>query len=284
MSLATLKTNIHPLSADIDELKVTSETHTKSVTPAIQLLSAEKVYPNQTRALQPVDLTIQQGEFVTLLGPSGCGKSTLLKMVSGLEDSTDGKIRLWHQSHEKFANSQRTLSYVFQEASLMPWHTVRKNVRLPLELEGMNQHEADKKVDVALKLVGLEKFSEALPRELSGGMQMRVSIARGLVVEPHLLLMDEPFGALDEITRFKLDSELLELWKKHNLTVMFVTHSIHEAVFLSERIIVMAARPGRVVADIKIDEPFPRTQSFRMSEKFSHYAMQLHDCLINASE
>lgn len=284
MSLATLKSNIHPLSADIDELKVTSETHTKPVAPAIQLLSAEKVYPNQTRALQPVDLTIQQGEFVTLLGPSGCGKSTLLKMVSGLEDSTDGKIRLWHQSHDKFANSQRTLSYVFQEASLMPWHTVRKNVRLPLELEGMNQIEADKKVDVVLKLVGLEKFSEALPRELSGGMQMRVSIARGLVVEPHLLLMDEPFGALDEITRFKLDSELLDLWKKHNLTVMFVTHSIHEAVFLSERIIVMAARPGRVIADIKIDEPFPRTQSFRMSEKFSHYAMQLHDCLINASE
>lgn len=254
------------------------------VVPAVQLLSTEKVYSNGTRALLPVDLTINQGEFVTLLGPSGCGKSTLLKMVAGLEAPSDGRLLLWRKPVERLTQTAHTLSFVFQEASLMAWHSVRKNVRLALELEGVKGTEADQRVEQALTLVGLERFADSLPSELSGGMQMRVSIARGLVIKPDLLLMDEPFGALDEITRFKLDSELLQLWQERGLTVMFVTHSIHEAVFLSERVVVMAARPGRVVADIHIDEPFPRTQEFRLSAKFAEYAMQLHQCLVNASE
>lgn len=252
--------------------------------PAVELLSAEKIYGNGTRALLPVDLKIEQGEFVTLLGPSGCGKSTLLKMVAGLEEPTDGRLLLWRKPVDQLQKNGRTLSFVFQEASLMPWHSVRKNVRLALELEGVPSAEADERVAQALKLVGLEKFAQALPRELSGGMQMRVSIARGLVIKPDLLLMDEPFGALDEITRFKLDSELLDLWQRNGLSVIFVTHSIHEAVFLSQRVIVMAARPGRMVADVKIDEPFPRKQEFRMTPRFAEYAMQLHSYLDDASE
>jgi len=251
---------------------------------AIEALSVEKVYANGTQALRPVDLTIAEGEFITLLGPSGCGKSTLLKMVAGLIEPSDGRLLLWRKPVNKLATTGKHLSYVFQEATLMPWHSVLKNVRLPLELEGVPTEEADRRVAAALQRVGLEKFANALPRELSGGMQMRASIARGLVVEPNLLLMDEPFGALDEITRNTLDSDLLDLWQRHKWTVMFVTHSIHEAVFLSQRVIVMAARPGRVVADIKIDEPFPRSEEFRLTKRFSEYAMHLHNLLVAASQ
>lgn len=257
---------------------------TASAPMAIEALSVEKVYANGTQALRPVNLSIAEGEFITLLGPSGCGKSTLLKMVAGLIEPSDGRLLLWRKPVNKLASTGKHLSYVFQEATLMPWHSVLKNVRLPLELEGVPTQEADRRVAAALQRVGLEKFADALPRELSGGMQMRASIARGLVVEPNLLLMDEPFGALDEITRNALDSDLLDLWQRHQWTVMFVTHSIHEAVFLSQRVIVMAARPGRVVADIKIDEPFPRDESFRLSKRFSEYAMHLHHLLVAASQ
>lgn len=250
--------------------------------PAIEVLSAEKIYSNGTRALLPVNLTINQGEFVTLLGPSGCGKSTLLKMVAGLVEPSDGKLVLWRRdSREK---AQVPLSFVFQEATLMPWSNVQNNVRLPLDLAGVPRAEANTRVSEALELVGLGKFASVLPRELSGGMQMRVSIARGLVTRPKLLLMDEPFGALDEITRNKLDSDLLRLWREQRLTVVFVTHSIHEAVFLSQRVIMMAARPGRVVQDIAITEPFPRNEDFRVSPAFSRYAKQLQDSLLQASQ
>ena len=257
---------------------------TASAPMAIEALSVEKVYPNGTQALRPVNLSIAEGEFITLLGPSGCGKSTLLKMVAGLIEPSDGRLLLWRKPVNKLASTGKHLSYVFQEATLMPWNSVLKNVRLPLELESVPPREADRRVAAALQRVGLEKFADALPRELSGGMQMRASIARGLVVEPNLLLMDEPFGALDEITRNALDSDLLDLWQRHQWTVMFVTHSIHEAVFLSQRVIVMAARPGRVVAEIKIDEPFPRDESFRLSKRFSEYAMHLHHLLVAASQ
>ena len=250
--------------------------------PAIAVLSAEKIYSNGTRALLPVNLTINEGEFVTLLGPSGCGKSTLLKMVAGLTEPSDGKLMLWRRdSREK---TQVPLSFVFQEATLMPWSNVQNNVRLPLDLAGVPRAEANTRVSEALELVGLGKFAHVLPRELSGGMQMRVSIARGLVTRPKLLLMDEPFGALDEITRNKLDSDLLRLWREQGLTVVFVTHSIHEAVFLSQRVIMMAARPGRVVEDIAITEPFPRNEDFRVSPAFSRYAKQLQDSLLQASQ
>jgi NitT/TauT family transport system ATP-binding protein len=251
--------------------------------PAVEVLSAEKTYPNGTQALLPVNLTVQDGEFVTLLGPSGCGKSTLLKMVAGLLQPSDGRLLMWRQPQDRFEAIGKRLSFVFQEATLMPWSSVRRNVRLPLDLAGLPAAEAEPRVLAALQLVGLEKFADNLPRELSGGMQMRVSIARGLVTQPNLLLMDEPFGALDEITRNRLDSDLLQLWQRQNLTVMFVTHSIHEAVFLSRRVVVMAARPGRIVEEFTIAEPFPRTTDFRVSTAFSHYAKQLQDSLLRAS-
>ncbi|WP_255577755.1 MULTISPECIES: ABC transporter ATP-binding protein [unclassified Acidovorax] len=252
-------------------------------TPAVEVLSAEKTYPNGTQALLPVDLTIEEGEFVTLLGPSGCGKSTLLKMVAGLLEPTDGRLHLWRKPVAQLDESGKKMAFVFQSPTLMPWASVQTNVRLPLDLAGVPRAEADARVTEALALVGLSKFAHALPRALSGGMQMRVSIARGLVTQPDLLLMDEPFGALDEITRHKLDADLLDLWRKKKLTVIFVTHSIHEAVFLSSRVVMMAARPGRVVEEFCIDAPYPRTADFMVSPEFSRYAKLLQDSLLRAS-
>jgi len=251
--------------------------------PAVEVLSAEKTYPNGTQALLPVDLRIAEGEFVTLLGPSGCGKSTLLKMVAGMLEPTDGRLLVWRKPVAQIDESGRRMAFVFQSPTLMPWASVRTNVRLPLDLAGVPRKEAEDRVAEALELVGLDKFAGALPRALSGGMQMRVSIARGLVTQPDLLLMDEPFGALDEITRHKLDAELLELWQKKKLTVIFVTHSIHEAVFLSSRVVMMAARPGRVVEQFRIDEPYPRSADFMVSPQFSRYAKTLQDSLLRAS-
>jgi len=251
--------------------------------PAVEVLSAEKTYPNGTQALLPVDLTIEEGEFVTLLGPSGCGKSTLLKMVAGLLEPTDGRLHLWRKPVAQLEESGKKMAFVFQSPTLMPWASVQTNVRLPLDLAGVPRKDADARVADALALVGLSKVATALPRALSGGMQMRVSIARGLVTQPDLLLMDEPFGALDEITRHKLDADLLDLWRKKKLTVIFVTHSIHEAVFLSSRVVMMAARPGRVVEEFHIDAPYPRTADFMVSPEFSRYAKQLQDSLLRAS-
>jgi NitT/TauT family transport system ATP-binding protein len=259
---------------------VTSE---GAAVPAVEVLSAEKTYPDGTHALQPVDLRIEEGEFVTLLGPSGCGKSTLLKMIAGLLEPSDGRLLLWRKPVAQLEASGRKIAFVFQAPTLMPWASVESNVRLPLDLAGMSRAEADRRVADALALVGLRKFATALPRTLSGGMQMRVSIARGLVTEPNLLLMDEPFGALDEITRHKLDAELLWLWRERRLTVAFVTHSIHEAVFLSSRVVMMAARPGRVIEEVAIDEPHPRTPEFMVSPQFSRYARRLQDSLLRAS-
>jgi NitT/TauT family transport system ATP-binding protein len=252
-------------------------------TPAVEVLSAQKTYPNGTQALLPVNLNVREGEFITLLGPSGCGKSTLLKMVAGLLEPSDGRLLLWRKPVNQVESSGHRLSFVFQEATLMPWARVMGNVRLPLDLAGVPEAEAAPRVRSALQLVGLDKFEGALPRELSGGMQMRVSIARGLVTQPNLLLMDEPFGALDEITRNRLDSDLLELWQKQKLTVIFVTHSIYEAVYLSQRVVVMAARPGRIVEEVTIDEPYPRGPDFRVSTRFSQYAKTLQDSLLRAS-
>jgi len=252
-------------------------------TPAVEVLSAHKTYPNGTVALQPVQLTVQEGEFVTLLGPSGCGKSTLLKMIAGLLEPTDGRLLLWRKPVAQLEESQRKLAFVFQSPTLMPWASVATNVRLPLDLAGVPRADAEARVAEALAMVGLAKFAGALPRALSGGMQMRVSIARSLVVQPNLLLMDEPFGALDEITRHKLDADLLALWREKKLTVIFVTHSIHEAVFLSTRVVMMAARPGRITEEVLIDEPYPRTPDFMVTPRFAQYAKHLQDSLLRAS-
>jgi NitT/TauT family transport system ATP-binding protein len=251
---------------------------------AIEVLSAEQTYPNGTRALLPVDLRVEEGEFVTLLGPSGCGKSTLLKMVAGLLEPTDGRLLLWRKPVSRLDEAGKRLSFVFQEATLMPWASVNANVRLPLDLAGVPRAQADQRVVDALARVGLSDFGRHLPRELSGGMQMRVSIARGLVTDPSLLLMDEPFGALDEITRNRLDDDLLQLWRSQVLTVVFVTHSIAEAVFLSQRVVIMAARPGRVIGEVIIDEPYPRGADFRVSQRFAQWSQQLQDHLLRASD
>ena len=251
--------------------------------PAVEILSAQKTYPNGTQALLPVDMRIAEGEFVTLLGPSGCGKSTLLKMVAGMLEPTDGRLLVWRKPVQQIEQTGRKMAFVFQAPTLMPWASVQSNVRLPLDLAGVPRKEGDARVAEALELVGLSRFASALPRALSGGMQMRVSIARGLVTQPDLLLMDEPFGALDEITRHKLDADLLELWRKKKLTVIFVTHSIHEAVFLSSRVVMMAARPGRVVEEFHIDEPYPRTPDFMVSPQFARHAKRLQDSLLRAS-
>ncbi|RAI45877.1 ABC transporter ATP-binding protein [Rhodoplanes roseus] len=251
--------------------------------PAIEVLGAEKIFSNGVRALAPIDLTVNQGEFVTLLGPSGCGKSTLLKMVANLIEPTSGGLMWWGRDYGHVGEDGKKLVFVFQDPTLMPWARVRGNVRLPLDLAGVPKSEGDARVDKALATVGLEKFDASYPRQLSGGMQMRASIARALVTEPNLLLMDEPFGALDEITRNKLDQDLLDLWFEKTLTVVFVTHSIYESVFLSTRVVVMAARPGRVLREVVIDEPYPRDDAFRVSQKFAAYARDLQVLLAEAS-
>lgn len=250
---------------------------------AIDVLAAQKTYANGTVALQPVNLRIHEGEFLTLLGPSGCGKSTLLKMIAGLLPATEGKILLWNQTVDKLEQAGKKMSFVFQSPTLMPWTSVANNVRLPLDLAHVPRAEANKRVEEALALVGLSQFANHLPRALSGGMQMRVSIARSLAVNPDVLLMDEPFGALDEITRMKLDMDLMRLWREKKLTVVFVTHSIQEAVFLSTRIVMMAARPGRIVEEFPIAEPYPRTSEFTVSTAFSEYSRQLQKSLLQAS-
>jgi NitT/TauT family transport system ATP-binding protein len=246
----------------------------------------EKVYLNGTHALDRVRLKIRRGEFVSLLGPSGCGKSTLLKMFAGLEQPSAGHIRWWGGGGGAMATANapgRTLAMVFQEATLMPWARVADNARLPLDLAGVPRAQGDARVKSALDLVGLSKFGQVYPRELSGGMQMRASIARALATEPNLLLMDEPFGALDEFTRNKLDADLRELWSQRDLTVVFVTHSIYEAVYLSSRVVVMAARPGRIIADVPIHGPALRDDDFRVSPRFLAHCKELSDLLAAAN-
>ena len=254
---------------------------------AINVAQASKTYPNGLQALSPIDLQVREGEFATLLGPSGCGKSTLLRMIAGLSSPTTGTValhatRLGTEAADKPAATPRA-AFVFQTPTLMPWTDVTRNVRLPLELLDIDSAVAQRQVAAALELVRLQDFAALYPRELSGGMQMRASIARALVTEPDLLLMDEPFGALDEITRSRLDMEIAELWARRSLTVLFVTHSIYEAVFLSTRVLVMSARPGRIVDEVVIDEPHPRVDSFRVSERFARWCKLLADRLALAS-
>jgi len=231
-------------------------------------------------ALAGLDLEVRAGEFLALLGPSGCGKSTALRLIAGLTAPTQGAVA-WPQT-QGATRSDGRIGFVFQEPTLMPWASVFDNVALPLKLTGAPADAADARVDAALARVGLEKFSRAYPRELSGGMRMRVSIARALVTEPEILLMDEPLAALDEITRFKLNDDLLAMWQTLRTTIVFVTHSVFESVYLASRVVVMAARPGRVFTELAIDAPYPRDAAFRTSSEYAAICRRTSDTLARA--
>jgi NitT/TauT family transport system ATP-binding protein len=230
--------------------------------PLVALKGVSKTFANGTVALAGLDLDIATGEFVSLLGPSGCGKSTALRILAGLIEPTTGTVD-WPGSSEE--DHRGEIGFVFQEPTLMPWADAAENVWTPLRLRGVSRREAAPVVARCLDLVGLSAFHGAYPRELSGGMKMRVSIARALSLRPKLLLMDEPFAALDEITRFRLNDDLLRLQREIGCTVVFVTHSVYESVYLSSRIVVMAARPGRVVEEIAVEGPAVRDEDFRSS-------------------
>ena len=248
------------------------------VAPIVVVREVSKAYPSGTLALDRLSLDVEPGEFLSLLGPSGSGKSTLLRLIAGLTEPSAGRI-------EWSAGAGRgRLGFVFQEPTLMPWARVEDNVRLPLMLGGVSRGESASRVGEALEHVGLEGFERAYPRELSGGMRMRVSIARALATEPQVLLMDEPFASLDEITRFRLESDLALLHERRRLTVVFVTHSVFESVYLGSRVVVLSPRPGRVAASHRIDGPAPRREAFRTSTAYLDACRTVSTLLVAAME
>jgi NitT/TauT family transport system ATP-binding protein len=242
----------------------------------LEMQGVDKTFNGGVAALRKMTLAVNEGDFISLLGPSGCGKSTALRLISGLMPPTAGRI-VWEGG--KHAGD---LGMVFQEPTLMPWATVAQNVWLPFRLRGMPFKSVEDRIIESLALVGLERFAASYPRELSGGMKMRVSIARAMVTNPRLILMDEPFAALDEITRQKLNNDLLALKAKIGCTVIFVTHSVFESVFLSDRVVIMAARPGRVIRELTVDAPYPRDMVFRTSPAYSAACREASDALIEA--
>src|SRR5271163_4789352 len=242
----------------------------------IEFDSVTKSYGPGRLVLQSVDLRVLKREFVTIIGPSGCGKSTVLRLISGLTPATAGTIRVDGMTP---VNASETISFIFQDATLLPWRTVKQNVGLGLELERVAAKRRDEKVASLLQLVGLEDVAAAYPRELSGGMKMRASIARALATNPRLLLMDEPFAALDEMTRDRMNEELLRLRDEQKWTAVFVTHSVAEAVFLSTRIIVLAPNPGRIHAVFPVELPFPRTAELRISPEFESLLIRVSHAL-----
>ena len=243
--------------------------------PLIRMDRVRKWFGEGTLAVDDMTMAIDEGEFVSFLGPSGCGKSTALRMIAGLLPVTAGTIGI----EPGAGRTEHDLGFVFQEPTLMPWATAFDNVYLPLRVAGVGRAEAAPRVDAALAEVGLSRFAGAWPRQLSGGMKMRVSIARAMVTRPRILLMDEPFAALDEMTRMKLNNDVLRLWAEHGLTVIFVTHSVFESVYLSTRVLVMAARPGRVAADLAIASPWPRDDGFRNAPDYAAQCRMVSDAL-----
>ncbi|MCY4081219.1 MAG: ABC transporter ATP-binding protein [Caldilineaceae bacterium] len=250
--------------------------------PVVVLENVDMIFgegaADQVHALKEIDLQIEQNDFISLIGPSGCGKSTLLRVVGDLIQPTSGKATINGKSARQ-ARLDQDYGIVFQAATLYDWRTVAKNVQLPLELMQYSRTEKDRRTQAMLELVELTDFAAHFPWQLSGGMQQRVAIARALSFEPSILLMDEPFGALDEMTRERLNLELLNIWRKTNTTVLFVTHSITEAVFLSTRVIVMSARPGRITADIAIDLPQPRNAETRSNVRFFELETEVREAL-----
>lgn len=241
----------------------------------LEMQGVDKTFQGGVQALRKMTLAVNEGDFISLLGPSGCGKSTALRLIAGLMPPTSGRVQ-WEGGM-----SAGDLGVVFQEPTLMPWATVAQNVWLPFRLRGKSMASVRGEVEQALALVGLGGFMDSYPRELSGGMKMRVSIARALVTHPRLILMDEPFAALDEITRQKLNDDLLALKARIGCTVVFVTHSVFESVFLSDRIVVMAPRPGRVVAEIAVEAPYPRDLGWRTSPAYAAHAIEVSRVLMD---
>ena len=250
--------------------------------PVVVLENVDMIFgegaADQVHALKEIDLQVEQNDFISLIGPSGCGKSTLLRVVGDLIQPTSGVATINGKSARQ-ARLDQDYGIVFQAATLYDWRTVAKNVQLPLELMQFSRTEKDRRTQAMLELVELTDFAAHFPWQLSGGMQQRVAIARALSFEPSILLMDEPFGALDEMTRERLNLELLNIWRKTNTTVLFVTHSITEAVFLSTRVIVMSARPGRITADIAIDLPQPRNAETRSNVRFFELETEVREAL-----
>ena len=244
----------------------------------VDIRGVTKEFKGGTVALQDIDLQIEQGEFVSLIGPSGCGKSTLLRIIGDLIEPSRGAVAV-NGKPARQARRDHDYGIVFQDAVLYNWRTVAKNVALPLELAGWDRERRARRVDEMLGLVELRGFGDHHPWQLSGGMQQRVSIARALSFDPALLLMDEPFGALDEMTRERLNAELLGIWEASGSTIVFVTHSIAEAVFLSTRIVVMSPRPGRISRVIPVDLPQPRTQATREEPRFFELATDVREAL-----
>lgn len=252
--------------------------------PLIVVDRVGKVYGNGTVALEEISFEVHEGQFVSLVGPSGCGKSTLLRMVAGLGSITSGDILVEGLPPRRARQEKGDTAFVFQDATLMPWRNVLGNVELPLELRGVGKTERRSTSLQALETVGLAETSRAYPRELSGGMRMRVSLARALAAHPRLLMMDEPFGALDEITRQRLNGELLRLCALAGWTVLFVTHNVFEAVFLSTRILVMSARPGRIVAEVPVPLPHPRVPEIRTDPEYTRIVGQVVSLLGSAAD
>lgn len=237
--------------------------------PSLSFAGVDMTYPDGTHALSGIDLDIRPGEFVTVVGPSGCGKSTLLKIASGLLPHTGGEVTV----------DRERLGYVFQDATLLPWRTVQKNVELLCELHDIDKTERRRRAAEAIELVGLGGFEKHHPKRLSGGMRMRVSLARSLTLDPTVFLFDEPFGALDEISRERLNSEVLDLFKREGFAGMFITHSIAEAVFLSTRVAVMSARPGRIVAEFDVPFDYPRPPELRFDPEFARLSGEISEAL-----
>jgi NitT/TauT family transport system ATP-binding protein len=244
---------------------------------SIRIDNVSRTFPNGVRALDHLSLSITAGDFVAILGPSGCGKSTLLRLIAGLDRPTAGSIG-------GVTDRQNKIAYVFQDAHLLPWRNVLHNVELPLELAGVKRIDRRDKALAAIEQVGLLDAIDRYPAQLSGGMRMRVSLARAITTDPQLLLLDEPFAALDEITRQRLDEQLRQLWQTRGLTVVFVTHSTAEAVFLAERAVVLTGRPGRIVLDRKITLPSDRAASLRATPLFAEQTRDLYEALAGGGQ